>query len=43
MVKYLLDDFKDDPMRIWQTNIFGKTLFDLVREGISRQVTPDAG
>jgi stage IV sporulation protein A len=34
MVKYLLDDFKDDPMRIWQTNIFGKTLFDLVREGI---------
>ncbi|MBQ6808082.1 MAG: stage IV sporulation protein A, partial [Firmicutes bacterium] len=24
-----------DPQRIWQTNVFGKSLYDLVSEGIS--------
>ncbi|NPV92203.1 MAG: stage IV sporulation protein A [Firmicutes bacterium] len=38
MVRYLLDDFKEDPMRIWQTNIFGKTLHDLVKEGIQAKI-----
>ena len=38
MVRYMLDEFQDDPMKIWQTNIFGKTLSDLVREGIQSKV-----
>lgn len=38
MVRYMLDDFKEDPMRIWETNIFGKTLHELVKEGIQAKI-----
>lgn len=32
LVKYLLDEFECDPAKIWDTNIFGKSLDDLVSE-----------
>lgn len=35
---YLLDTFKKDPDQIWQTNIFGKPLFDLIQEGMASKV-----
>jgi stage IV sporulation protein A len=38
MVRFLLDDFQENPMKIWETNIFGKTLYDLVREGIQSKL-----
>ena len=34
LVTYLLNDFEDDPARIWDTNIFGKSLSELVSEGL---------
>lgn len=34
LVKYLLDEFDDDPIKIWQSNIFGKSLSELVNEGL---------
>ena len=34
LVKYLGDTFDAEPQAIWQTNIFGKPLYDLVREGM---------
>lgn len=34
MVKYMMDEFEGNPQKIWETNIFGKSLYDLVREGI---------
>ncbi|MEG1525481.1 MAG: stage IV sporulation protein A [Clostridia bacterium] len=34
LVRYLSDTFDSDPRAIWQTNIFGKPLYDLVREGM---------
>ncbi|MHB1418847.1 MAG: stage IV sporulation protein A, partial [Bacillota bacterium] len=34
LVKYILDEFEGDPQKIWETNMFGKSLSDLVREGI---------
>ena len=34
LVRYILDEFEDDPQRMWETNIFGKSLSDLVQEGI---------
>ena len=34
LVKYLTDTFETDPQAIWQTNLFGKPLYDLVREGM---------
>lgn len=34
LVKYLLNEFDDDPTKIWQSNIFGKSLNELVNEGL---------
>lgn len=34
LVKYLLEEFDENPSRIWTTNLFGKTLHELVNEGI---------
>jgi len=38
LVKYLTDQFESDPKRIWQSDIFGKSLHDLVREGIQNKL-----
>lgn len=35
MVHYLLSEFENDPTKLWGTNIFGKSLHDLVREGLA--------
>lgn len=34
LVKYIMEEFEENPQKIWETNIFGKSLSDLVREGI---------
>ncbi len=34
LISYLLNDFEDDPLKIWETNIFGKSLSELVNEGL---------
>lgn len=39
LVKYLLSEFENDPAKIWNTNIFGKSLNDLVKEGLSNKLT----
>ena len=39
LVRYIMDEFEDDPGKIWQTNIFGKSLHELVSEGISGKIT----
>ena len=31
---YLLNGFEDDPTKIWDSNIFGKSLHELVNEGL---------
>ncbi|MBO4535025.1 MAG: stage IV sporulation protein A, partial [Clostridia bacterium] len=38
LVKYLLSEFESNPKGIWQTNMFGKSLSSLVREGISNKL-----
>ena len=35
MVRYLLSEFESDPQKLWSTEIFGKSLHDLVREGLA--------
>lgn len=35
LVKFLLSEFETDPKQLWQTDIFGKPLSELVREGLS--------
>ena len=34
LVHYLLNEFEVDPVKIWQSNIFGKSLHELVNEGL---------
>ncbi|MCL1917163.1 MAG: stage IV sporulation protein A [Peptococcaceae bacterium] len=38
LVKYILDSFESDPKKVWESNIFGKSLHDLVREGIQTKL-----
>lgn len=38
LVRYLLEEFENDPQRIWSTNFFGKSLNDMVREGLSNKL-----
>jgi len=35
LVKYLISEFENDPSKIWNTDIFGKSLHDLVKEGLA--------
>ena len=39
LIKYLLDGFEDDPSLIWSSNIFGKSLDELVNEGLKTKLT----
>lgn len=39
LVKFLLDEFESDPKHIWETEIFGKSLHDLVKEGLSSKLS----
>ncbi|MEG1178863.1 MAG: stage IV sporulation protein A, partial [Oscillospiraceae bacterium] len=34
LVKYLLKEFEEDPTKIWDSNIFGTSLNELVNEGL---------
>lgn len=38
MIRYLMDGFEQDPQQLWQSNLFGKPLADLVREGLSNKL-----
>lgn len=38
LVKYLLSEFETDPKKIWQSNIFGKSLHELVNEGLHNKL-----
>lgn len=34
LIRYLLSEFEEAPEKIWSSNIFGKTLYELVTEGL---------
>lgn len=38
LVKYLLAEFENDPKQIWKSNIFGKSLHELVNEGLHNKL-----
>ncbi|MBQ2700528.1 MAG: stage IV sporulation protein A [Clostridia bacterium] len=38
LVRYLMEEFENDPQRIWNTHFFGKSLHDMVREGLSNKL-----
>ena len=38
VVKYLTDEFSEDPKRVWESNLFGKSLYDLVNDGMNAKL-----
>jgi stage IV sporulation protein A len=38
LVHYLMEQLEDDPRQLWDTNLFGKPLHDLLREGIQAKL-----
>lgn len=38
LIKYLLREYEEDPKTIWQSNIFGKTMYELVNEGLNSKL-----
>lgn len=34
LIKYMLKEFEADPKSIWESNMFGKSLYELVNEGL---------
>lgn len=39
LIMYLLSEFDDDPVKIWESNIFGKSLHELVNEGLHTKLS----
>ena len=39
LVMYLLSEFEEDPVKIWDSNIFGKSLHELVNEGLHTKLS----
>ncbi len=38
LVKYLLGEYEGNTEKLWESNIFGKSVFDLVNEGLSTKL-----
>lgn len=38
MIRYLMDGFEQDTQKLWSSNLFGKPLSELVREGLSNKL-----
>ncbi|MBQ8311390.1 MAG: stage IV sporulation protein A [Clostridia bacterium] len=34
LVRYMLKEFEEDPKSIWKSNMFGKSLYELINEGL---------
>ncbi len=39
LILYLLEQFEDNPIKIWDSNIFGKSLHELVNEGLHTKLS----
>ena len=38
LIEYLMGEFETDPSKIWESNIFGKSLYDMVTEGLQNKL-----
>ena len=38
LIMYLLSGFEENPKKIWESNIFGKSLHELVNEGLHNKL-----
>jgi stage IV sporulation protein A len=38
IINFLLQSFDGNPSRIWESNIFGKSLYDIARDGVNTKI-----
>ena len=38
LIEHLLEEYEDDPTKLWESNIFGKTLNELVNDGLRNKL-----
>jgi stage IV sporulation protein A len=38
IINFLLQEFEGDASKIWQSNIFGKSLYDIAGEGLTSKI-----
>jgi len=38
VVKYLTDEYEEDKARLWESNMFGKSIYDLVKDGMNAKL-----
>ena len=39
VVKFLSDEFEENPERVWEYNMFGKSLYDMVNDGMNAKLS----
>lgn len=39
LVKFMLKEFEENPGKLWESNMFGKTLFELIEEGLTTKLS----
>ena len=39
LISFLLTEYEEDRQKLWESNIFGKSLFELVNEGLNTKIT----
>lgn len=39
LIRYLLTEFENDPSKIWETNLFGKSLYEMVTEQMENKLS----
>lgn len=39
LIRYLMQDFEEDPLSIWNSDVFGRSLHSIVREGIQAKLS----
>ncbi len=39
LLRYLMQDFEQDPLKIWESDIFGRSLSSIVREGLQAKLS----
>jgi stage IV sporulation protein A len=43
LMRYMMREFEEDPASIWKSNLFGKTLYELVNEGLHAKLDHMSG
>ena len=38
LIKFMLKEFEEDPSKIWESNMFGKSLYELINEGLNTKL-----